>query len=381
MTTYFVTGGTGVVGSGIISRLMTKPDSEVVALVRATDPDNLRQRVDELRGYCDPDGTGRPAALRGETGDATAVRFGLPEEIYRTMAQRCQRVIHCAGAVRMNLPIAQARASAVDSTGHILAFMRDCAEAQGQYPKLEFVSTVGVAGRSGVPLVEQWQHGHRVFHNTYEQSKAEAEALVERAVGEGMPITVHRPSMVVGDSRTGRVRSFQVFYHLVEFLSGSRTLGLFPDPERAVLDLIPADVVANCVVGSSDESGWSGKILHLCSGSGGAIPIRALMDEVQTRYAARGLPTKHLAVVPTWVLSAILPALTKLSSGKTRRALQALPVFLDYLASEQNFVNDETVSLIAGKGISIPPIRDYLGAILDFYLDSRCTRVVPTRTS
>ena len=50
-----------------------------------------------------------------------------------------------------------------------------------------------------------------------EEEAAKAEA--ERAVwseGAGLPITVHRPSMVVGEAQNGRVIHFQVFYHLCE---------------------------------------------------------------------------------------------------------------------------------------------------------------------
>ena len=52
----------------------------------------------------------------------------------------------------------------------------------------------------------------------------------------GLPATIHRPSMVVGDSQTGKVIHFQVFYHLCEFLSGRRTLGIVPDTGDAALD-------------------------------------------------------------------------------------------------------------------------------------------------
>ena len=54
----------------------------------------------------------------------------------------------------------------------------------------------------------------RTFHNTYEQAKAEAEEyLYPFMADERLPITIHRPSMVVGDSMTGKAISFQVFYH------------------------------------------------------------------------------------------------------------------------------------------------------------------------
>ena len=115
-------------------------------------------------------------------------------------------------------------------------------------------------------LPERWITESREYHNTYEQAKAEAEVLVARGVAEGLPITVHRPSMVVGDSRTGDVMRFQIFYHLVEFLSGRRTFGFFPAFGATRLDIVPVDYVANAVVWSSGRQDTVGRILHLCAG-------------------------------------------------------------------------------------------------------------------
>ena len=49
------------------------------------------------------------------------------------------------------------------------------------------------------------------FRNPYEQSKFEAELLV-RERSRSLPIQVVRPSIVVGDSRTGLTPAFNVLY-------------------------------------------------------------------------------------------------------------------------------------------------------------------------
>lgn len=126
---------------------------------------------------------------------------------------------HAAGSVRMNLPFEQVRHGSVDSARHILELAEECKKIR-QGVKVEFVSTVGVAGRRPGVLPESWiteprafQNEPRAFHNTYEQAKAEAEAeagwLVRQAVEEqGLPVTVHRPNMMVEDSRTGKIIHF-----------------------------------------------------------------------------------------------------------------------------------------------------------------------------
>jgi thioester reductase-like protein len=105
----------------------------------------------------------------------------------------------------------EAHRSSVSTTIQALAFA-----ARAPLKKFEYISTVGVGGKMNGPLPEKRLTIPREFHNTYESSKAAAEDLVWAAAEGGLPVTVHRPSMVVGDSRTGRVRGFQIFYHLLK---------------------------------------------------------------------------------------------------------------------------------------------------------------------
>jgi thioester reductase-like protein len=49
------------------------------------------------------------------------------------------------------------------------------------------------------------------FRNPYEQSKFEAELAV-RAYAERLPITIVRPSIIVGDRHSGWTASFNVLY-------------------------------------------------------------------------------------------------------------------------------------------------------------------------
>ena len=227
MSRYFLTGGTGTVGSCILEHLLAQPDSHVYLLVRANSNERAEERkfrlLQTIMGADGAKYADRVTAIRGDT---KLSLFGMPQDQYQRLADACTHVIHSAGLVRMNLPLKEARDSAVDAAENVIALARTLQQS-GQLQKVEFVSTVGVGGHSK-EVTEDWIETPRGFHNTYEQAKAEAEVPVRAAVGEGLPITVHRPSMVVGDSVTGRIISFQVFYHLCEFLTGSRSRGLFP---------------------------------------------------------------------------------------------------------------------------------------------------------
>jgi thioester reductase-like protein len=370
MRTYFITGATGVVGNEIAAQLLAESDARLLLLIRADDEEQAVARLDELIAYwkLDPDSVRRRIDV--VRGDTERPRFGLAEARYRSIASSVTHMVHSAALVRMNLPLQQASSAAVRSAENVIELARAC-RASGQLRKVEFLSTVGVAGRMPGTLPERWVSEHRTFHNTYEQAKADAELLVARACEEGLPITLFRPSMVVGAAATGRVIRFQVFYHLVEFLSGRRTHGIYPALGAARIDLVPVDFVARSVAWSSGTADTVGRVLHLCSGPADALPLRDLRELVRATLRARGVSVPRAVTVPRTLLRATLPLVRALAPPDAKRALGTLPIFLDYLGGEQSFGNDETRAVLARAGLSFPAPREFIGPVLDYYLSRR----------
>ena len=369
--TYFVTGATGAVGSALVPLLLADPVVQVQLLIRASSPAELAARLETLFRFWGRDAEdeafrGRVIGLRG---DVTETRFGLTETEYRELVDSCTHIVHSAGNVRMNLPIEAARHSAVDSAKHIVALARAC-QARDSLEKVEFLSTVGVGGRlSYVP--EEWLTEPRDFHNTYEQAKAEAESyLQEQMEQHGLPVTVHRPSMVVGDSRSGKIIHFQIFYYLCEFLSGRQTHGLMPNLRNTKLDTIPVDYVASALRWSSNQPECAGRIFHLCSGPDQAMELNWLMIALREILSAHGDKLPSLRHVPLWMFHGALPLLKRLAGKDARKALNNLSLFLDYASDRQRFANSATNQTLSSVGISLPAPSDYLGNVVYAYLES-----------
>ncbi|MGH7340714.1 MAG: SDR family oxidoreductase, partial [Candidatus Rokuibacteriota bacterium] len=238
MSTYFLTGGTGVVGGAIAQRLLAdSPGNRIRLLIRAGSDTEVTGRLEELVSSWALEASAR-ARIDAVRGDTTLPRLGLEGDVYARLASECTHLVHCAAIVRMNLAIDEARESAVGAARNLVDLARAC-RTTGRLEKVEVLSTVGVGGRRPDPLPERWITERREFHNTYEQAKAEAEDYLRSELEPGFPMTVHRPSMVVGDSRSGRIARFQIFYHLAEFLSGRRTFGVFPRLGGNRLDVVP----------------------------------------------------------------------------------------------------------------------------------------------
>ena len=365
MRHYFITGATGVVGSAFLERIAAHGETASV-LVRADTENAARERLEAITRDCGA----APSAvrrIRPVRGDLCRPRMGLAADDYHRLADTCTHIVHCAGNVQMNLPLPEARRRTLAMTHNVLALLAAC----GRAGKMEFVSTVGVAGRTTGGIGEAWLRRPRKFRNSYEAAKAEAEEVVREKAASGLPITVHRPSMVVGDSRTGRTRSFQVFYYLCEFLSGRQSFGMLPEVGGMRLDIIPSDYVAALLEASALAPAGTYPVLHACSGKNGAIELKRLVKQVRRLYVRHGrkLPPVHFLPVPLFKLA--IAALKPLMPARHQRALGALPYFLSYLEDEQYFGNPKTKDFIRSNGIALPEVDRYLETVLRYYLRSR----------
>ncbi|MBV9890196.1 MAG: hypothetical protein JO090_04825, partial [Rhizobacter sp.] len=164
------------------------------------------------------------------------------------------------------------------------------------------------------------------------------------------------------------------FYHLCEFLSGVRTLGLMPDLGATHLDTVPVDWVADAICWSSRHANTAGRIFHLCSGPEAAIALPRLQQKVRQLWSSRRRRLPTLRQIDRRVLERLARILGIVVGSKAHRALRGLPAVLAYLAERQGFSNTESSQAFAAAGLPVPPIESYLDPVLGYYLDSRSSR-------
>lgn len=368
MKSVLVTGATGTIGSALVPRLLVEPSTQLDLLIRSKGQADLERRLAEMLQYWNiPPGDPRALRIRVIEGDISLPNFGLSAAELSRLVSQTTHIIHSAASVKLNMSLEQARATAVLPTRTVLSLARQCQQA-GQLRKVDLVSTVGVWGRTPGHMPERPLPEVKEFHNTYEAAKAEAEQVIW-SEGVGLPITVHRPSMVVGERQSGRVIHFQVFYHLCEFLSGARTFGIMPKLGLTQLDTIPVDWVADAICWSSAQPKTAGRIFHLCSGPDHAIALTRLQAHVRELFRVRGRKAPRLITVDRQLLERLVPWIGALAGAKTRRALRGLSPVLAYLAESQGFSNAETAQTFGDAGLPVPGVDQYLDAVLGYYLD------------
>lgn len=372
MSTYFLTGASGAVGSAIVPLLLADPATKLRILLRARTPAHLEERFQSLCEFwrIAPENADR-RRIEPLPGDAALPQFGLSAVDYARVCEDTTHVIHCAASVRMNETLDEARASAIGSAREVLTLAR-ALQARGLLSKVEFVSTVGIAGKRQGALPERWIDEAREFHNSYEQSKAEAEQLVRHAIDtEGLPVTVHRPSMVIGDSRGGRIIHFQIFYFIAEFMSGRKTFGLYPDFGEVRLDVIPVDWVARAIVDASRSPETAGSIFHLCSGPQRSPRLNELRPILRQAFRDHGHRLPPCFTVPHRLFAALPRIGALVAPPRMRRALSTLPIYLDYLADNQGFDNRVFVARLAERSLRLPDWGEYLPVVLSYYLKAK----------
>ena len=347
----FITGATGFIGGSILQKWLNGTDLKVNLLVRSKKGVNPKSRTYEVLTGLFPETDISAFSQRVEVieGDLDLERFGLEEIAYKQLARRTTHILHCGAAVRFDLEISQARHINVQGTERVLAFARTC-------PQLERVSYVGtayVAGKQSAIVRDDDLDKGQEHKNTYERSKFEAEKLVRAAMPE-LPITIFRPSIVVCDSRTGRLSRHSAFNRaLRRYALGSLTM--LPGNLPTRMDLVPVDFVADAAFAIVKNPTTIGRCYHLTAGLDNLTSLGEIRDLASQHFGRK----KFIIVRPTlfYVNMAILrPFLAE----KVRKGIEELKLYTPYLVNESLFDNSNTVK---ESGMKVPPFRSYFGVM------------------
>lgn len=352
-----LTGATGFVGMEVLARYLERSDRDVVCLVRAADDAAAGERLDgvlhNLFGRGADRYSGRVRALAGELSEPG---LGLSLTARERLAENVTTIVHSAASVSFAMPLEEARTVNVEGTRRMLEFAA-LARARGAgLTRYAQISTAYVAGTHEGHFSEIDLDVGQDFRNSYEQSKFEAERLV-REQGEDLPWMILRPSIVVGDSRSGWTAAFNVLYWPLRAFS-SGLLKALPSTEESPLDVVSVDYVADAIHALCESCGASGETFHLTAGAD-ASTIGELAA-LASRYFSREPPP---VVSPEEFAAG--------AGGVSKAALESSRVYFPYFAIRTVFDNARTRARLAPSGIQSPPLRDYLDRLLDFATRSR----------
>jgi nucleoside-diphosphate-sugar epimerase len=206
----FMTGGTGFLGSHVAVELLRR-GYRVCLLARSGKQRSAEDRVKELLDWFGLPAEGRQG-LRVVEGDITRQGLGIDPAVFRELALETDEIIHCASNTSFaERKRAEVEAVNADGLSHVLDFAR-----AGLAYFFHHVSTAFVAGKT-TGICPEEPVTAREFFNAYEETKCRGEQMALAACQEaGLGLTIYRPSIVYGDSRTGRSLLFNAVYYPVK---------------------------------------------------------------------------------------------------------------------------------------------------------------------
>jgi nucleoside-diphosphate-sugar epimerase len=217
--TFVLTGATGFLGGHLMAALLERGD-RLVVLGRPSKGASLEKRISRFLEW-----SGQACRRdRVETLEADLLepRCGLSADRYETLLAEAGPIIHCASDTRFSeLKRREITDANVTSLKGILKLAEDSRASFFHY-----VSSAFAAG-TGRSICPESPVGSGEFANVYEETKAQAERdVVEACTRFSIPFTLIRPSIVYGDSRTGRSTRFNALYFHVKSLQFIRDIYL-----------------------------------------------------------------------------------------------------------------------------------------------------------
>ncbi|MGC4962215.1 SDR family oxidoreductase [Gordonia sp. DT101] len=341
MTTYFITGGSGFIGRRVIERLLTvEPDARIHALVRAQTLPRFSQTLTDMNA------TGQVTPV---SGDVTAPGLALDSADLPDI----DHVIHLAAIYDMTADADAQQAANVEGTARVADF------ALTAGAMMHHVSSIAVAGDHRGTFTEEDFDAGQGFPSPYHRTKFEAEKVVRDR--EGLRWRVYRPSIVVGDSRTGEMDKVDGPYYFFGHLAmlGHLPSGLpLPMPDLGNTNIVPVDYVAGSIVAlCTVEPERSGMVYHL------ADPRRRTITGMYNAIAPGFHGPQGRNVIPNGIVE---PLLTLAGTGPLRVGRDLLatqqgipPALLDTVSLTVDFRSDDTVAVLRERGIMLPDLDDY----------------------
>ena len=360
--TWFLTGVTGFIGRQFFKKIINDTADNVIVIIRERGNLSALERGQRLLKTLFGDAHSPDLAKRITiiAGDVTEDNLGLAEHDWARFAQLANYVVHMAACTRFDASLTDARKQNVCGTNNVVDFAK--ASAKHDLKTFVHLSTAYAAGDTTDLVGPDYLDVYGRFRNTYEQSKAEAEVNVRAAMNE-LPTIIFRPSIVVGDSRTGEAVGLStVYWGIKSYLQGQRQ---FYANEDASLDLVPVDYVVNAMMSIIKKDSALGNCYLLVGGNKKAIGLSDFTTMLCEHFSMP-LP---IFLSPEKLRKLRAMRLVAKLSRRHRVFLDQAFCYLPYFSQNPTFDCSKTESILAGSEIRVPHLKEYVDTLLNYCVD------------
>ncbi|HEY2847254.1 MAG TPA: SDR family oxidoreductase [Pyrinomonadaceae bacterium] len=341
-----LTGFPGFIASRLVERL-AHPQTQFFLLV---EPRFVEKAIEEVELVAEEQGVPLESFVIVE-GDITRPNLGIASEDLDVIRAETTQIFHLAAVYDLAVEQDLATRVNLDGTKNVNALALSITNLR----RYNYISTCYVAGKRTGRIRETELEHEAGFRNHYEETKYLAEREVERLKSQ-LPVTIFRPSVVVGDSETGETSKYDGIYYLIQYLrkapSVLRLVNVGND--KVHLNLVPVDFVVDAIAALSNDTATIGKTLQIADPS--PLTTAELFDTIAKELTGRksefGPPTRLVE----WFLR------TKLSPPITGLPDYGVPYFF----IEQTYDTSLASNALKPYDISCPPFTSYVSNLLDF---------------
>lgn len=352
MRTHFFTGFPGFIASELIKELLLQDDvKKIYLLVQEEQQLHAQTKIQNII-------KANPKAVPFEivVGDITCANLNMSEQVIEKLYKEQLTVWHLAAIYDLAVRAEIAWKVNVDGTRHVNEFVQN-------HPLIEryiYFSTAYVAGEREGVILETEIIRPGAFKNHYEETKFEAELLVE-TVKEHVPTTIIRPGIVRGHSVTGKTIKFDGPYFFMNMIDRLKWLPFIPyvGKTKTCINVVPIDYIINTSIFLSKKAEAIGRTLHLTDPSPHLIEdvYKTMVMELTGRNPKGRLPK--------------LLAEKGLSSINLQRKLGVEVQTIDYLTWDATFDTTNTQKLLEGSGIECPDFIQSIPSMTAFYIKNK----------
>ena len=341
-----LTGFPGFIASRLVERL-AHPETQFFLLV---EPRFVEKAIAEVELIAEEQGVPLESFVIVE-GDITKPDLAIATDDLEIIRAETTQIFHLAAVYDLAVEKDLAYRVNLEGTRNVNALALSIKNLR----RYNYISTCYVAGKRTGKIFETELEHDAGFRNHYEETKYLAEVEVERLKSQ-LPITIFRPSVVVGDSETGETAKYDGIYYLIQYLRKApsilRLVNVGNDKVR--LNLVPVDFVVDAIAALANDPSTLGKTLQIADPS--PLTTAELFDAIANEMTGRKSEFRPPANLVEWMLErSISPPLT------------GLPDYgVPYFFIEQTYDTSLTDSALKPHGVSCPRFDTYVGNLLDF---------------
>jgi NAD(P)-dependent dehydrogenase (short-subunit alcohol dehydrogenase family) len=354
--TYFVTGATGFIGRHLVELLLER-EGDIYVLTR----EGSTEKLERLQQQC-----GGSDRIKPVIGDLSQPLLGLDDAAKEQLAG-VDHFFHLAAIYDITADETQNALANVGGTQNAV----DLANALGA-KRFHHMSSIAVAGSYDGWFTEDDFDEGQEFPSSYHRTKYESEKLVrERAE---VPWRAYRPSLVVGNSKTGEMDKIDGPYYFFKAIQKLRHAlpQWFPliSLEFGRTNLVPVDYVAAAVDHIAHQDGLDGKAFHIVDPKpprSGDV-LNTFANSAHAPHAVMRIDKRMTDMLPKGVLSYAMkvPAL----QGIKRSFLADLGIPEEALSNAEmrtRFDARDTARALEGSGIELPKLETYSDKLWDYW--------------